>query len=35
MGNYQKMDCSEPEVILKVGEGHMSKVDTYHENKFE
>ena len=33
--NYQEMDWSKPEVILKVGEGHTSKVDTYHRFGFE
>ena len=35
MGNYQKMDWSEPDTILKVGEGHTSEVDAYHKNGFK
>ena len=30
LGNYQKVDLREHEVILKVGEGYTNEVNTYH-----
>ena len=34
IGNSQKMDWREPEMILKVGKGHTNEVGTYHSCGF-